>query len=73
MIFFFIKIIKGKHLNKRNAMKALPYLIVCIYPFAWYMLMKNHSYIHAFMVYRILGVSVFAGLSFLASITQNEE
>lgn len=73
VMFFFIKMIKGKHLNKRSIMKAIPYLIICVYPFAWYMLMKNHSYIHAFMVYRILGVAVFSGLSFLATITKKEE
>ena len=43
--------------------------VICI-PFVWYAISRNHSYIHSFMTYRDLGVSVFAGLCFLAQLKQ---
>lgn len=39
--------------------------IFCM-PFVWYFFTANHSYLHAFYTYRILGMSVFALLSALA-------
>ena len=36
------------------------FVLIFILPFFWYYLCANHSYIHAFYTYRILGMSVFA-------------
>lgn len=40
--------------------KLVPYLLVCCMPFAWYMVLANHSYIHSWMTYRTLAIFVFA-------------
>lgn len=39
------------------------YLYIAALPFGWYMISVNHSYIHSFMTYRGLGVTVFAMLA----------
>ncbi|MDU5613888.1 MAG: hypothetical protein E6049_00385 [Varibaculum cambriense] len=39
-------------------------LVVAGYPMIWYLVVLNHSAIHAFFTYRNLGVSVFAALLF---------
>lgn len=52
------------------------YLLVAVFPFIWYAAAMNHSYLHSFMTYRDLGVSIFAGLSMIISmreIKRNEQ
>lgn len=36
----------------------LPYIIIAIMPFAWYLILQNHSYYHAFFTYRNLFITV---------------
>lgn len=38
----------------------IPYVIIAVYPFAWYFVLKNHSYIHCFFTYRELSISIYA-------------
>ena len=40
--------------------KVLLVIAVAVIPFAWFLVVKNHSFIHYWMTYRNLGVSVFA-------------
>lgn len=44
------------------------YIFVACLPLLWYAVVKQHSYIHDFMTYRNLGISVFAVLCFLSQI-----
>ena len=46
------------------------YLLIAVYPFIWYAAAMNHSYVHAFMTYRDLGISIFAGLSMIISLKE---
>ena len=36
------------------------YACIACYPFMWYAVITNHSYIHAFMTYRLLSIPLFA-------------
>lgn len=38
----------------------LTYLYIAALPFGWYMISVNHSYIHSFMTYKSLSITVFA-------------
>ena len=38
----------------------LPYLLICMVPFAWYSVFANHSYIHIHFTYRSLAAAVCA-------------
>ena len=55
---------KGR-LHRLPWQEAAVWLLVMLLPFLWYAISKNHSYIHSWMAYRELGISVFAGLCFL--------
>lgn len=49
-------------------------LILCAaLPFAWYIVVSNHSYIHFWFTYRILAVSIYAELLLLTSITEKNK
>lgn len=37
---------------KEGVVNALPYLIIAIVPYIWYIILKDHSYKHAFFTYR---------------------
>lgn len=50
----------------------LTYLYIAILPFCWYAVSINHSYIHAFMTYKLLGIPVFAVLCMLTEVRKNE-
>ncbi len=39
---------------------SLPLLIISIYPFLWYLVLQNHSAVHFWMTYRLLGTSIFS-------------
>ena len=39
---------------------ALPQLLICVYPFLWYLLASNHSYVHPRLAYRGLAIFAFA-------------
>lgn len=50
----------------RTALReAAPFLLVSISPFLWYRVLTNHSWIHFWMTYRLLAVSMFAWLVIL--------
>lgn len=40
--------------------KIIVFLICALFPFAWYMIAANHSYVHAFFSYRELAITVYA-------------
>ena len=57
---FIKRAIKQKRLiyTKATLAKLIPLAIVTIYPFVWYVVLLNHSYIHIFIAYR--NVAIFA-------------
>lgn len=44
--------------NEKKQLVILPYIIISIVPFLWYMLLENHSYYHAFFTYRNLIITI---------------
>lgn len=60
---------RGRFVRASKEMIGAILFVICL-PFMWYAISRNHSYIHAFMTYRGLSVSVFAGLCFLAQLKQ---
>ena len=44
--------------TKIEFLKVLIFIIIAIFPFAWYFLIKNHSYIHCFFTNRILFMTI---------------
>ncbi len=52
--------------RKNKIVNMLPILTVSLYPFIWYSVLKNHSYMHFWFTYRSLGVTVFTLLTFMA-------
>lgn len=38
----------------------ITFMVLGIFPFAWFWVLKNHSYIHSYFTYRELAISVFA-------------
>lgn len=49
-----------------NQRRSLGILLIGLFPFVWYLIMKNHSLLHSFFTYRILAVTVFALLCVIA-------
>ena len=68
--FYVIRSIGYRTLRKENLSKYIPYIFVCLYPIAWYLITKNHSYEHSFMTYRELSISTLAGLGMLAQLSE---
>jgi len=46
--------------KKNTIKKNLPYIIVALIPLVWYVITKNHAYIHARFTYRGLYITLFA-------------
>ncbi len=52
--------------------KDLIFLVCALMPFAWYAIAQNHSFIHSWFTYRILGITVFAILTLCVSMKREE-
>lgn len=62
--FYFIKIIKNRtYFDKKLLGKIILLALVFFFPFVWYFVLSNHSYIHSFFTHKILMISVFSILS----------
>lgn len=65
---FILVLFLCKKENKNTFSKAafITYMYIAVLPFCWYAISMNHSYIHSFMTYKSLGITVFAILCMLA-------
>jgi len=60
-IYVLYKLIINKNENidfKNNFKKCIPFVFLSLLPIAWYIVLKQHSYIHAFFTYRIFIVTI---------------
>lgn len=55
-------------INKQILVKVIPYLIISLMPFAWYIVASNHSYVHCWFTYRTLIVTIFGGLCIIQEL-----
>lgn len=55
-IAVYVSIRKGR----TSAAEVVPMLLVALYPFVWYAVMKQHSFIHYFFTHKNLAVTAFA-------------
>lgn len=63
-----------KQQKVKNVVGHLPLLLLALYPFVWYVVLANHSEIHAHFTYRTLEITIFAVLSFMAvSLNKGKE
>ena len=74
MLFNFMHINKNHKLMQKSERGAyiemnviIPVAVISLYPFIWYAGVKDHSYIHAAMTYRDMGVTAF-GVFSIASV-----
>lgn len=58
--------------EKLAGLTWLPYVVVCLLPFAWFLCMQNHSFIHPWFVYRELAICAFAGMCMLAWLSRKQ-
>ena len=63
IIFWLIGIIFYRK-EKQEILNILPLFLIAIIPYAWYTVLKNHSYIHYWFTYRSLAVTTFSVLAF---------
>lgn len=55
--------------NKFSKNAFITYIFIAALPFFWYAISMNHAYIHSFMTYKSLSITVFAALCALDEIT----
>ncbi len=67
VIVFVIKYPVKKNM-KQMLLGCLPYIIICLMPFAWYAVALNHSGEHYMFTFRALIVTVFAGSCMLMNL-----
>lgn len=72
-IYYIIRIIKIKNITINKLKEIVPFLLIGITPFLWYLFASNHSYIHYWMTYRILFVFFFAIMCSLEYLTIKKE
>lgn len=56
-ILFMFKTINSKKLDFKH---LLEFIVIGIFPFGWYLILKNHTFIHYWFTYREMAVTIFA-------------
>lgn len=63
-VFFIISCLtlekKTFSINKKTFGNLLPYILIGLAPFAWYFVIRNHSYIHPWFEYRELAITYYS-------------
>ena len=54
----YVKKVKKSKTEGVQILKNLIFLIIAVFPFAWYFALQNHSYIHSFFTNRILVITI---------------
>lgn len=54
----YVKKVKKSKTEGVQILKNLIFLIIALFPFAWYFALQNHSYIHSFFTNRILVITI---------------
>ena len=62
-VFLLFAILKVFDFN--NFKLELPIFLILVIPFAWYSLITNHSFVHFWMTYRLLAITIFALLTII--------
>jgi len=62
VVFLVIIFVKPNSRPRRGAEMIACFLAVALLPFAWYFLLKNHSYVHSWFTFRNLSVTVYSVL-----------
>lgn len=57
VIYFIYRVIK---MRKLNLNMLISYFMISVFPVAWYLAMKNHSFGHHWFTYRELAISIYA-------------
>ena len=52
---------------------TIPFLVLSIYPFIWYLIVSNHSIIHPRLAYREMGIFIFSFMIFIIKILSRNE
>jgi len=66
LIFFIILLIK-KRKSTNYLLNASPLLMLCIFPYVWFLVFAGHSDIHFWFTYRIQAITIFALFSYILS------
>lgn len=64
-IVIFVIIVLCKNKKVVVPQPLIPTIMISLYPFIWYSISKNHSYIHYWYTYRELAVTMFASIMLL--------
>ena len=70
VLYIFLKMYR-KGVVIQRVKGNMVFLMIAIMPFIWYLLLKNHSYIHAFFAHRELSVAYLATLFYLESMVSD--
>lgn len=76
VIYVFIKMILLKYKKEKIEMSlssSLPYLIIAAMPIAWYIVLRNHSYLHAYFTFRTALPLVIAFPIAIAKVIKKEK
>ena len=67
------RIIKEKAWYREKIKDCIPYILIAMLPFAWYLFLFNPSGIHHFFTNKACVVSAFGGMSMLVSMLQGSK
>lgn len=62
IIAYILILMKNKKVNWHL---ALTFFVIALFPFVWYGVLKNHSYIHSYFTYRELAISICAFFTYI--------
>lgn len=71
-LWYTITMIISRPKLKKALPSVLPFAIIFLLPFLWFIFVENHSYIHIWFTFRDLALTAFAGLCILIKLKNTE-
>ena len=70
VLYAFIKLFKERKLNAGSVSLCVPFVVISLLPFAWYLFLFNPSGIHHFFTNKACVVCAFGGMSMMAKLQE---
>jgi uncharacterized membrane protein len=73
VLALFVLMLRGRLKFSFRPAKLLPVLLVGLYPFVWYFVIRNHSIVHVWFTHRTLSITIFSLAVFFACMFTDGE
>jgi len=62
---------KNKIIPRTILLEIIPFLLICVMPFVWFAVTRNHSFLHYTYTWRTLIITIFSGIAMMIKLRES--